>query len=215
MSQQQTLNLTERVKVTTREMEAKRKAGLVPVVVYSHGKVAESFWVDYIAFEKLYKVAGQSSVITLKTGKKSINAIIQDTELHPLNSRFTHADFYQVHMDEKLEAHVPLVFVGESKAIRELGGVLVKTVEEIEVRCLPGNLPHEINVDLGKIDTFEDHIQIKDIKLPEGVEALGEPETVVALVDAPRSEAEMAALDEKVSADVTKVEGVVKETPQA
>ena len=51
MSQQQTLNLTERVKVTTREMEAKRKAGLVPVVVYSHGKVAESFWVDYIAFE--------------------------------------------------------------------------------------------------------------------------------------------------------------------
>jgi large subunit ribosomal protein L25 len=210
MGQQHILSLTARVPVTTREMDSQRKVGVIPGVLYSQGKEATSFWVDYIAFDKIYRVAGQSSVITLKTGKQSVNAIIQDTELHPINSRFMHVDLYQVRMDEKLEAHVPLVFVGESKAIRELGGVLVKPLEEVLVSCLPGDLPHEIEVDLATLETFEDHIQIKNIVAPKGVEILGDGETVVALVDEPRSEAEMASLDEKVSADVTKVEGVVK-----
>ncbi len=216
MSQQYTLTLTKREKSSTKEIEGKRKEGLIPVVLYSHGQEAETFWVNYIDFSKVYKLAGQSSVIALSVGaKKTVNAIIQEIQLHPLNTRFTHVDLYQVRMDEKLEAHVPLVFVGESKAVRELGGVFVKTLEEVEVSCLPTDLPHEISVDIAKIATFDDHIQIKDIVLPKGVEILGEPETVVALVDAPRTEAEMASLDEKVSADVNKVEGVVKEASQA
>ncbi len=216
MSQQYTLTLTKREKSSTKEIEGKRKEGLIPVVLYSHGQEAETFWVNYIDFSKVYKLAGQSSVVALSVGaKKTVNAIVQEIQLHPLNTRFTHVDLYQVRMDEKLEAHVPLVFVGESKAVRELGGVFVKTLEEVEVSCLPADLPHEISVDIAKIATFDDHIQIKDIVLPKGVEILGEPETVVALVDAPRTEAEMASLDEKVSADVNKVEGVVKEASQA
>ncbi len=211
MSQQYTLTLTKREKSSTKEVEGKRKEGLIPVVLYSHGQEAETFWVNYIDFSKVYKLAGQSSVVELSTGgKKAVNAIVQEVQLHPINARFTHVDLYQVRMDEKFEAHVPIVLVGESKAVRELGGVLVKTVEEVEVSCLPADLPHEINVDIAKLATFDDHIQIKDIVLPKGVEILGEADTVIALVDAPRTEAEMASLDEKVSVDVNKVEGVVK-----
>ena len=165
----------------------------------------------------MYKVAGQSSVIEIVGAeKKAVNAIVQDVSLHPLSGRFTHIDLYQVRMDEKLEAHIPIVFVGESKAVREMGGVFLQTLEEVLVTCLPSDLPHEISVDISKLETFEDSIQVKDIVLQKGVEILGDPETTVALVDAPRTEAEMESLDEKVTADVTKVEGVVKEeTPQA
>ncbi|MEK9174022.1 MAG: 50S ribosomal protein L25, partial [Patescibacteria group bacterium] len=175
----------------------------------------------YIDFSKMYKVAGQSSVVAIEgAGSKTVNAIVQDVDLHPLSGRFTHIDLYQVHMDEKLETHIPLVFVGESKAVREMGGVFLQTLEEVLVTCLPADLPHEIAIDITKLETFEDHIQVKDIVLPKGVEIIGDPDTTVALVDAPRTEADMASLDEKPAADVTAVEGVVKEeetatTPQA
>jgi large subunit ribosomal protein L25 len=212
MNQNLTLKVSGREKTSTKVTAQKRKDGLVPTVLYSHGNAAETFWVNYVDFSKMYKLAGQSSVVSIeKDDKKTVNAIIQDVQLHPLNGRFTHVDLYQVRMDEKLEASIPLVFIGESKAVREMGGIFLKTLEEVQVSCLPADLPHEISVDIAKLATFEDHIQIKDISLPKGVEILGDADTVIALVNAPRSEEEMASLDEKVSADVTKVEGVIKE----
>ena len=191
-----------------------RKLDLIPSVMYGHGAATEMFWVQYLDFSKLYKQAGESSIIEIvPEDGKAMNVIINDTQFDPLTNRFTHIDFFKVRMDEKLEAHIPLEFIGEAPAVREMGGVLVKPVEEIQVRCLPKDLPHSIEVDLSSLETFENHIQIKDIKIPAGVEILTSHDTVIALVEAPRTEAEMAALDEKVEADVTKVEGVVKETP--
>lgn len=191
-----------------------RKQDLIPSVMYGHGTAPQMFWVQYLGFSKLYKQAGESSIIEIvPEDGKAMNVIINDTQFDPLTNRFTHIDFFKVRMDEKLEAHIPLEFIGEAPAVREMGGVLVKPVEEIQVKCLPKDLPHSIKVDLSSLKTFENHIQIKDIKIPAGVEILTDINSVIALVEAPRTEAEMAALDEKVEADVTKVEGVVKETP--
>jgi large subunit ribosomal protein L25 len=212
MSQSLNLSVSVREQLSTKQMEAQRKSGKIPVVLYSHGNAAEMFWVDYVAFAKIYKVAGQSSVVALEGTKKNVSVIVQDIQLHPLSGRFSHVDLYQVHMDEALETHVPLVFVGQSPAVRELGGMLVKTLEEVLISCLPKDLPREIEVDTSTLATFEDTIQIKDIVLPTGVTIEADPETTVVLVEAPRSEEEMASLDEKVIADVTKVEGVTKET---
>lgn len=193
-----------------------RKQGLVPAVMYGHGTAPEMFWVQYLDFSKLYAKAGESSIIEIAPEKgKAMNVIINDVQLDPLLNRFTHVDFFQVRMDEKLEAHIPIEFIGEAPAVREMGGILVKPVEEILVSCLPKDLPHSLTVDLSLLKTFEDHIQIKDMKIPAGVEVLIDLETAVALVEAPRTEAEMAALDEKVETDVTKVEGVVKEAAPA
>lgn len=191
-----------------------RKLGLIPSVMYGHGAATEMFWVQYLDFSRLYKQAGESSIIEIvPEDGKAMNVIINDTQFDPLTNRFTHIDFFKVRMDEKLEAHIPLEFIGEAPAVREMGGILVKPVEEIPVKCLPKDLPHSFIIDLSSLKTFENHIQIKDIKISAGVEILAEPDMVIALVEAPRTEAEMAALDEKVEADVTKVEGVVKETP--
>jgi large subunit ribosomal protein L25 len=174
------------------------------------------FWVQYLDFSKLYAKAGESSIIEITPEKgKTVSVIINDVQLDPLSNRFTHVDFFQVRMDEKLEAHIPIEFIGEAPAVREMGGILVKPVEEILVSCLPKDLPHSFIIDLSVLKTFENHIQIKDMKIPAGVEILTDLDTAIALVEAPRTEAEMAALDEKVETDVTKVEGVVKEAAPA
>jgi large subunit ribosomal protein L25 len=128
-----------------------------------------------------------------------------------MSGNFTHIDLLQVRMDEEIEAHIPLEFVGESEAVKTLGGMLLKNLDEVLVSCLPANLPHSITVDISALATFDDHITAGDLKLPAKVELKSDAETIVAGVTAPRTAAEIADLDTKAEADVTKVEGVTKE----
>ena len=193
-----------------------RKSGRIPAVLYGHGDPSRSVSVSFLEFSRVYKAAGENTIVELALpAGKPVNTLIYEVQLDPLSGRFLHVDFYQVRMDEKVEASVPLVFVGESPAVRGLGGVLVKALDEIEVSCLPGNIPHELSIDISTLATFDDQIHVSDIAIPEGVEVLSERDAVVALVERPRSDEEMAALETKVEADVTKVEGVVKETAPA
>lgn len=132
-----------------------------------------------------------------------------------MTNRIAHVDFFEVSMNEALEARIPLEFINESPAVREQGGILVKTLEEVTVSCLPKDLPHSISIDLSTLIDFSTHIQVKDLVLPKGVTVLTDELTTIVLVEAPRTEAQMAELDEKIEADVTKVEGVVKEEAPA
>ncbi|HLC95655.1 MAG TPA: 50S ribosomal protein L25 [Patescibacteria group bacterium] len=189
-----------------------RKQGLLPAVMYGHGTKPQMFWLQYLDFSTLYDKAGESSIVEIKEEKgKATSVIIHDVQRDPLSSRFTHVDLFQVRMDEKLETHIPLEFIGEAPAVREEGGILVKPIEAILVSCLPKDLPHSLTIDLSSLATLESHIQVKDIVVPHGVTILTDAETVLVLVETPRTEAEIAALDEKVEGDVTQVEGVVKE----
>jgi large subunit ribosomal protein L25 len=211
------LSVTPREKVSTAVLEQSRKDGKIPAIMYGHGAKPQMLWVNALAFGKVYAVAGESSIISLTVdGGKALNVLVQDLEHDALTNRVSHIDFFQVRMDEELEAHIPLEFIGESAAVREQGGVLVKTLEEVLVSCLPKDLPHSLTVDLSFLKDFDTHLQVKDLVAPKGVKILTEELTTVVLVEAPRTEAEIAALDEKVEADVTKVEGVVKEeAPEA
>lgn len=189
-----------------------RKSGRVPAVLYGRGVASRSISVPFLDFARVYKAAGENTLVEVSLPKsKPVSVLVSEVQRDPLSGNFLHVDFYQVRMDEKVEANVPLVFVGESLAVRGSGGILVKALDEIEVSCLPGNIPHELTVDISALATFDDQIHVSDIVVPEGVEVLSDVETVVALAERPRSDEEMAALETKVEVDVTKVEGVVKE----
>ncbi|MFA4817639.1 MAG: 50S ribosomal protein L25 [Parcubacteria group bacterium] len=191
-----------------------RKSGLIPAVTYGKGADPQSLWVDALEFGRLIKKSGESIIINLSIGgKNGYNVLIHELQQNPVNGSISHIDFYQVKMDEKIETEVELVFIGESPAVKEMGGVLVKSLDNIEISCLPADLPSSIEVDIATIKTFDDHIYVKDLKISKGVEVKDDPETVVALVTPPRSEEELSELEEKVVEDVTKVEGVVKEEP--
>lgn len=193
-----------------------REKGTLPAILYGP-EIKESLplEIDYKAFEKIFKEAGESSLISLEIqGEKPISreqekflVLIHDIEHDPLTGKPIHVDFYQPRLEEEIEAMVQIVFEGEAPAIKELGGTLVKNISEVEVKALPQRLPKEIKVNVESLQTFEDHILIKDLKIAEGIKILKEPEEIVASVTPPeRVEEELEKpIEEKVE-EVEKVE---------
>lgn len=199
--------------VVGKRLSKHRKEGLIPAVVYGHKITSQNLWVDFMDFNKVYNQAGESTIIELDIGgKKKANVLIHDIQSNPLTDEFSHVDFFQIKMDEKIETEIPLKFINVSPAVKEMSGVLIKTVDAISIRCLPADLPSKIKVDISKLKTFDDRISIKDLEIPNKVEVLIDTSTIVASVAPPRTEEELAQLDEKVEEDVTQVEGVIKET---
>ncbi|MEK7135055.1 MAG: 50S ribosomal protein L25, partial [Patescibacteria group bacterium] len=141
----------------------------------------------------------------LFVGGKAKNVLIHDVSRDPTTEEISHVDFYEVNMEEKITTKVSLVFVGEAPAVSDLSGILVKAKQELEIRALPADLPHQIEVDISQLKTFDDNILVKDIKLPKNVEILENIETSVATVIPPRSEAELEALKGEIEEKVGEV----------
>lgn len=204
----ETITLSAQPRILTgKKLAALRAQKLVPAVLYGHKVENRLLAVPVVAFDKTYEKAGESALVDLAIdGAAPIKVLIHDVSRNPVKGFVEHVDFYQVNMAEKLETEIPLIFTGESKAVKELGGTLVKSIEELEVRCLPSDLVHEIMVDISRLATFDDVLKVSDIVLPKGMEALNDSDDVIASVAEPASEEELAALDEKPVEDVTAVE---------
>lgn len=182
----------------------------IPAVMYGAGIAAQNLWIDSVVFSRVFAQAGTSSVVSVEIEgeKKPVNVLIYDVQHTAVSNRFSHVDLYVLNMKEEVETEVPLVFVGVAPAVKELGGTLVKTIDEIEVRALPADLPHEIEIHLEKLKTFEDNISVADIVVGDKVKIMLDPEVIIASVAEPRSEEELEALNAAVDADVSKIEGV-------
>ncbi len=211
-------NLTLRVKkrlVFGKQNKALRKKGFIPAVVYGKKTPACSLQVGFQDFKDVYKKAGDTDIIDLiiedgkKEQKKSV--LIYNVSNHFLDGLPIHIDFYEVEMDKLITAHVPVVFVGESPAVK-LGGVLVKPTQEIEVEALPMDLPHEIVVDISTLTDFDQTLCVKDINFSPKVKVLIDENTPVATVNAPITEEELEKeLGEAKTVEEVEVEGEKKE----
>lgn len=192
-----------------------RNSGFVPGVVYGKGVKNVDVSVAEIPLKKAFAEAGESTLLELEVaGDKTRHVIINEVQTDPFKGEPIHVDFLEVRLDEKIKAEVPVLFVGESIAVKGLGGILVKNIQHIEVEAFPQDLPHNIEVDISSINTFEDHIKISDIKIDPKVKILSEASSIVASVVPPRTEEELESLKGEVVEDVSKVEGVVKEEPK-
>lgn len=180
---------------TSENLDVIRKEGNIPAVFYGAGKETTPISVSMIAFDKAFKEAGESSTIRLVVDGKELDALIHDVQLDPVKHTPIHADFLVVDMNKPIEVAVPLEFVGVSQAVKSNLGALTKVMHELEVKGLPKNIPHQIEVDISSLATLEDQIHVKDIKLPNGVETHADPEEVVALVSAAKEEVETAPID--------------------
>jgi large subunit ribosomal protein L25 len=176
-----------------------RKAGKIPAVYYGRGQEATSITVDKIPFTKAYGDAGESTIITLKTPKGSLDALIHDVDLDPVLGVPVHADFYIVAKDHEIEVDVPIEYTGIAPA-EKLGGIVMKVMHEIAIKALPANLPSEIVVDLSKLTDMDSHITIADLALPTGVKALAPTTEIVVGVTTPQEEAEVPAAPLDLSA---------------
>jgi len=194
--------------------KALRKQGLIPAILYGHNVANMPLTVSFNEFERVLKKAGESTIIDLITDDgKTHPVLIHDVQMHYLKSTPEHIDFYEVSMTEKLKAAVALEFVGESTAVKNLGGVLVKILNEVEVECLPSDLPHNIEVDISALKTFDDEIAVKDLKVSGKVSILTDASELVVKIQPPRDvEAELAT---PVVEDVSAVEGAAEDKPAA
>lgn len=172
--------------------KATRRENYIPVVLYGpYVDNPPKLKIKKGDFEKIYNRAGESSLINLKIDNEEPSKIlIKDIQKHPTKEDIIHADFYQVKMDEKIYTEIPLKFVGEARTVKEEGGYLTKNLDSVEVECLPGDLVHEIEVDVSVLQTFDDDIKVGDLQAPKGVEITTDPEEVLATTTPPREEEE-------------------------
>jgi large subunit ribosomal protein L25 len=203
----------ENREITGKKVKNLRNDDLVPAVLYGHKVKPENLSVGYLDFSRVFEKAGESSLIELEIGDKKVNVLVHDIQTEPMSGKFSHVDFFQVNMKEEVETEIALEFIGESPAVKEFGGILIKSLDTVQIKCLPADLPENFEVDISKLITFEDAIAVKDIKVSDKVEILSDPETIIASVQEPRTQEELEGLETKVEEDVSKVEGVVKETP--
>lgn len=177
---------------------ALRRAGFVPLVLYGHGKENRHLMAPLKETVKTLRACGETTLVDIIEGENKIKVLFTEAQFNPASHQLIHLDLHAVNLKEKVTAEVPLVFVGASDAVDNQGGTLIESKQEVEVECLPTDLPHELEVDITPLATFDDTLRVSDIKLPAGVDLLSDPDEVIASVQEPRSEEELAALDEKI-----------------
>ncbi len=165
-----------------------RQAGILPAVLYGEGVENTPLEIDEKEFERVFSQAGETSLINLELAGKKYEVLIHEISRDPVSNEFLHVDFFCPSTKKEIEAEVPLVFEGEAPAEKDLGGNLLKEIQNVEVRGLVKNLPKEIKVNVSSLKTFEDRILIKDLILPAGIRVLKDQEEIVALVVPPRKE---------------------------
>lgn len=179
-----------------KKVKALRRAGFLPAVIYGEGIASQPISVPYKDFEKVFREAGASSLIKLGVDGKEYNVLIHDPARDPIKGNPIHVDFYAVRMDKTIRTKVPVEISGESPAVKNLAGILVKVMQEIEVEALPQDLPHELTIDISGLTELESRLCVKDISLPKGVKIHANAEDAVLIVEAPRTEEELKALEE-------------------
>jgi large subunit ribosomal protein L25 len=188
-----------------KKLEQLREAGKLPAIMYGPKEEAVALTIDRIAFEKLFKQTGESSVITLTGAGLAApkEVLVNDVAFDARRGGVIHVDFYAVEAGKEITVDVPLVFVGEAPAVKQ-GGTLTKVLHEVEVTCMPVNLPKEISVDVSSLDDFEKQIHIKDLAVPANVTLEHDADEVVALVQAVEEEAEAPVAVDMASIEVEK-----------
>ncbi len=157
-----------------------RRADLIPAIVYGAKQESTPISVSARAFEKVLREAGEATIVALEGLGESVPTLIHEVDLDRLTNHPRHVDFYAVTKGKKVQVAIPLVFIGESAAVKA-GANLVKVLHELEIEADPMSLPHDISVDLSALVTTSDRIHAKDLVLPAGVELAVDAEEVVAL----------------------------------
>lgn len=183
--------------------------------MYGPKSKSQMISVEQREFEKAFKEAGESTLLSLEVGDRKVPVLIHDVQRDPLQGTVIHIDFYEPPLDKKVKVDLPITVQGEAPAVKELGGTLIRHIQEISVSALPQNLPHELICNVESLATFEDRIFVKDIRIPEGVTIEHTLEDVVAqVVPVTDVEKELATPVEERVEEVAKIEKEKKEEPE-
>ena len=149
-----------------------RRQGKVPAIIYGAGREPRSLMFDHNkVLQQLEDPSFYSSILNIKVGDKSRAAIVKDIQRHPAKRRILHIDLQRIVEDEKIKMQIPIHYLGEEEAVgvKLGGGTVSKLMTELEISCLPKDLPEFLEVDISELE-LDQMLNVSDINLPEGTE---------------------------------------------
>jgi large subunit ribosomal protein L25 len=182
-----------------KQVKAIRREGKLPAVIYGHHIDPISIEMDLRDTAKSLTGLAPSALITVEVDGTPHKALVREKQRNKITGILLHVDFLEVSMKEKLRAQVYMEITGVAPAIKEYSGVLVTGPNEVEIECLPQDLPERIMVDVSGLEKIGDGIYVRDLAVPKGVKILEEPDTMVVLITA------QAAVEEEVAPVVEEV----------
>lgn len=203
MSSEKIELVAEKRELVGKKVSQVRAAGRIPATMYERGKQSLNVSVEEIVFEKVWHKAGTSHPIELKVDSKSHLAMIKSVDINPAKNKIIHISFHAVNKNDPVEAEIPVKIEGDIPAER-VGNFIVRANDHVLVKALPDNLPEFIGVDAGLLNEPGDHITVADIVPIKDVQILSEPEVILAVVEAPRTQEQQDAL-EAVSVEAAEV----------
>lgn len=185
--------------ITGKAVRHLRREGVVPAVMYGHRTEPVSLKIQERALRQVLREAGTTRLITLNVGglKGSKRVLVRELQRDAIRHDILHVDLYEVVMTERITAEVPVVLVGESPPVHNGEGILFQGLDAIEIECLPGDLPPNIEVNLAELTFIDDAVLVRDLKLSDAIEVLSEPEEIIVKI-LPLEEEEIEEVVEEV-----------------
>lgn len=189
------IQVENRTEIGKNKVDKIRQRDFIPGVLYGKGEETKHVQVDRREFEKVYRTAGTSTLIDLEIDGETSPVLIKEVQSHPFKNQYLHVDFQQLNMDEKVKLTIPITLIGREN-ITIQPSILVQQLDEIEIECLPADIPQSIEVDVSNID-FTTPVFVSDLDIfgNEDVTILREAEDVIASLIEPTMEEELEEIE--------------------
>lgn len=174
--------------VIGKQVRALRRAGQLPGVLYGRHIEPAPISLDAREASRILSHLTSSSLVTIDLEGQEYPALVRESQRNPIKRNLVHVDFQVVSLTEKLRTRVGIEVAGISPAVKDFNAVLVTSLDELEVECLPQHLPERIVVDISRLANVGDGIHVRDIILSENIKVLSDPEEMVVVVTASRAE---------------------------
>jgi len=184
-----------------------RRNGYIPAVLYGHS-ANRNISIKALDFETLFNEAGEHSIISVNiNGKESFDAIVKDFQIDPIKKDIIHVDFFEIERGKLLKTEVPIKMIGTSNGVKK-GGILETTIKDIEIECMPKDIPNFIKVDVTDLE-IGDSLHVKNVKVARGVRIISNADQVVLSIVTPSVMA--APVEEEVAEGAKVSEETVEE----
>lgn len=202
----------EKRTVLGKQVKHLRREGILPANMFGRGIKSQSLQLPLKEFQAVYSKVHETGLVDLSVSEDVHPILIQNVHMHPTLHTPLHADFFKVNLKEKVKATIPIVSVGEPKAVTDKIGVLLQPLSEIEVEALPTDLPEHIEVNIENLSQIDDSITVGDLKIPSGVEVTADSgEMVFRIGELVSEEAEELAAEEEAAAEAASEETAAEE----
>ena len=189
--------MTDTYPVTRREISGKkvrkmRRDGVIPANIYGRGIESVAVQIPFAEARIMLNEHGRNTLIAVQVSGEAEprSVVVRDLDREPVSGAIQHIDFFEVELDRKLQADIPVRLIGEAPATQTWDGILVHDVDAVTIEALPGDLPDHFEISVEGMEELDDQLTAGDLELPSGVELVVDASTVIARIARPRLEVE-------------------------